>query len=324
MNPIVRRYITDAIEKLNYELIPINADDDLYRLSNGEISIPYIMGYVPINNGLAGSLTTNKNLSYQVLSQAGISVPATALLQNLFNNEGELKADARQLVSKMQFPLFVKPDNGSQGMGIALVSDEKQLLAHIKLWQKKYATFLAQEYINAPEYRILILDAKPRFIYRRIPGKVCGDGKNTFIELVRGLSRSTDLDLNFGINRNYIFEQLLQLNADWQSVIPKGVEVKLSPGVSLKSGRSFSDLAFDAPPSWENWLAKIDRAINARLYAVDFFIRGDYENPDDFLVIEINSNPRFTFLDQTSHRDVAVNIWAEILQKSFEHHTTRK
>lgn len=318
MNPIVRKYITDAVEKLNYQLIPVNADDDLYQLSNGDVSIPYIMGYVPINNSLGSALTVNKSLSYQVLAKEDIKVPATAALQNLFDKEGEPQTGITQLLAQLQFPLFLKPENGSQGIGIALAEDVAQLLSHLKLWQKKYPAFLAQEFINAPEYRILMLDGKPRFVYRRIPGKVCGDGKSTLTELVTKLKQSTDLDLNFGINRSYIFEQLLQLDADWQSVIPEGVEIKLSPGVSLKSGRSFSHLVFTFPSSWNTWLSKINRAINSRLYAIDFFMCGDYSNPDDFVVIEINSNPRFTFLERTPHRDVAVAIWAEILEKSFE------
>lgn len=318
MNPIVRKYITDAIERLGYGLIPVNVDEDLYQLSNGKTCIPYIMGYVPINNCLSSAITLNKNLSYNLLSRAGIKVPATTILHDLFDAEGDLKAEKGQIMGQIQFPLFVKPDNGSQGIGIALVHDEKQLLSHIRLWQKKYPIFLAQEFIDAPEYRILILDGKPRFVYRRIPGKVCGDGKSTFTELITKLKQATDVDLNFGINRSYIFEQMLQLDADWQSVIEEGIEIKLSPGVSLKSGRSSGDLAFAIPSSWHNWLIKIDQTINSRLYSIDFFIRGDHENTDDFVVIEINSNPRFTFLERTPHRDVAVDIWAEILEKSFE------
>lgn len=317
MNSVVKKFITDAIDLLGYRLSPINSQKGLFELNNGKFSTPYLMGYIPINNAMSSVINHNKDLCYQVLLNAGFRVPNTISLCDPFDGEGEIKKEMKDLFRDSSFPLFVKPNNGSQGMGIALVENEEQLWLHTRFLQKKYSSVLVQEYINAPEYRILMLDGIVKFVYKRIPGQVCGDGKSTFEELVLELKRRTDLDLNFGIDRAFIFEQLLDIGAHWKTIIPEGIQIKLSPGVSYRSGRSFGDLTFNVPFSWKKWLEKMDQTIGSRLYSIDFFMCGTYETTEDFVVIEINSNPRFTFLEQTPYRSLAVNIWAEILQKSF-------
>lgn len=313
MDLIIRKFISDACAQAGYQLLPVDAEHDLFTITDGATSIPYMMGYLPLNRHMAVHIAHNKHLTCQILSHAGISIPATVKLPNTVQEENEIKRRIGGQFTKTDYPLFVKPGNGSQGMGIALATNEAQLLSHIRWLHKKYNDVLVQEYIDAPEYRMVVLAGKPQYVYRRIPGQVCGDGKKTFEELIAALKEKSTLDFDIGLDRGFIFEQMLAMDANWKTVIPKGAVIRLSPGVSFRSGRSFSDVCFTTPSSWQDWIENIDSTMGLRFYSIDFFMCGDYEDSSNFIVIEINSNPRFTFLEQTPWRDAAIDIWTKIL-----------
>lgn len=319
MSSIDRGYIKEACKKLGYSLEVIDEKEGFYFLDNRSKKLPFISGLIPINSRMNGYIANHKNLTYQLLNRVGIRIPKTLKITNNFETVSDLKSKVSSFFDNKDYPLFIKPDNGTQGRGISVVTSFEKLFEKAVFLLKKYDGILIQEYINAIEYRCFIIDGKVKYIYQRIPAEVVGDGVKIFEELVLDLKKQTDLDLEFGIDREYILKQLLAIECSWQTIIPKGKKIRLSTGVSYKSGSTFSSLQFELPQTCLNWLQTISEAMNLRVFSIDFFNLGkDLTNPDNFIVIEINSRPYFTFFEKTKFRSFAIDIWAEILQKTFE------
>lgn len=319
MSVIDRKYIREACELLEYSLEEIEEESGLFFLNNGETQIPLVLGLMPINLKMSGYIATHKYLTHQLLEKVGIRVPKTIRITKPLEINSDVEEKLSSFLKTVNFPLFLKPENGTQGRGITMINSLQELVQKGNFLFKNYKTLLLQEYIEAPEFRCFVIDEQVKYIYRRIPAKVIGDGEKTFEELIQSLKEKTDLNLEFGIDRNYILKQLLAIESSWQTILPKGEIIKLSYGVSYKSGSTFSSLQFDVPESWSEWIKTISKTMNLRVFSIDFFNLGNtLNNPEDFVVIEINSRPYFTFFEQTPHRSFAVNIWAEILQKAFK------
>lgn len=109
-------------------------------------------GKIVVDERLAtGRYITSKFSSLIKLSKAGLPVPTT--IQVLKNNG--LK-DAAQ---KLGFPLIIKKQMSSKGLGVMLVKNNKELLAEIK--NEDLAQILLQKYIPSNyDIRVLVLGNK--------------------------------------------------------------------------------------------------------------------------------------------------------------------
>ena len=115
------------------------------------------------------------------LSRAGLPVPETVMLSNPVS-----EAEVVAAVSGMEYPLVVKPNSATRGVGVAKVADEDSLLGvvdYLDLVHDYRATgdksYLVQEFLpGARDYRAMVVDGDCYGgVERRLPSEQRDEGR---------------------------------------------------------------------------------------------------------------------------------------------------
>ncbi|SFR35509.1 ATP-grasp domain-containing protein [Halogeometricum limi] len=132
-----------------------------------------------VNDREAVLTSRNKGGVIASLSRAGLPVPETRMLSNPVDES--VVADA---VSDLSFPLVVKPNSATRGVGVAKVSDVDSLLGvvdYLNLVHDFRSTgdksYLIQEYVpDARDYRVMVVDGRVvGGVERRLPNALGED-----------------------------------------------------------------------------------------------------------------------------------------------------
>ena len=136
---------------------------------------------IPWVNGRDAVLTSrNKGGVVAELARAGLPVPETRMLSNPVDEDVVLDA-----VEGMSFPLVVKPNSATRGVGVAKVADADSLLGvvdYLNLVHDFRSTgdksYLIQEFVaDARDYRVMVVDGETvGGVERRLPESL-GEGR---------------------------------------------------------------------------------------------------------------------------------------------------
>lgn len=105
------------------------------------------------------ALTFNKRFTVAVASFGGIKVAKSIML--LKNN---FKDDVTEIINTLNFPLFVKPNNGGSSIGMSKVKEAKHLLPAIHIAFKEDNQVLIEEFIKGREFTIGVLKTNNKII----------------------------------------------------------------------------------------------------------------------------------------------------------------
>lgn len=83
--------------------------------------------------------TSDKLKSAQILAAAGIKVPATILVTN--------SVTPKYIVDNLGLPVVVKPNDGTEGIGVCLIKTEEELKSYMDK-RDRSTTLIAQQYIS--------------------------------------------------------------------------------------------------------------------------------------------------------------------------------
>ena len=136
---------------------------------------------LPWVNGREAVLTSrNKGGVIAALDEADLPVPESVMLSNPVDESVVVEA-----VSELSFPLVVKPNSATRGVGVAKAGDVDSLLGivdYLNLVHDYRATgdksYLIQEYLpDARDYRVMVVDGEyVGAVERRLPEKL-GEGR---------------------------------------------------------------------------------------------------------------------------------------------------
>lgn len=91
---------------------------------------------------------------------------------------------AYRYARKLGFPVFVKPNSGSQGTGVSLVYTKQELYRAMRAIFKRDKVALVQKRIMGRDHRIVVLDGRVISAYERLPLNVAGNGRSTVSQLI--------------------------------------------------------------------------------------------------------------------------------------------
>ncbi len=196
---------------------------------------------------------------------------------------------------KIGFPVIVKPNSGSQGVGVSLVHNKREFYKAVRSVFKLDRIVLVQQPVRGTDYRLVVLDKKVISAYERIPLNVVGDGKSTIGQLLKikqkqfvVSSRDTQIKTDDPRIAIKLFHQGLSL----RSVLAMGQKVYLLDNANLSTGGDSVDVTEKVHPAFRKLAVKLTRDMGLRLCGVDLMIEGDIsQKPSSFWVLEINSAP---------------------------------
>ena len=170
----------DPLADRGIEVVPLRAKERAIGLTDASPDVPDVdvgfvfptrlmeggaldafLGVPWVNDREAVVTSRNKGGVVAALAQAGIAVPETVMLSNPVS-EKEVSA----AVSGMTYPLVVKPNSATRGVGVTKVEDEDSLLGvvdYLELVHDYRATgdksYLIQEFLpDARDYRAMVVD----------------------------------------------------------------------------------------------------------------------------------------------------------------------
>jgi len=193
------------------------------------------------------------------------------------------------------FPVIVKPNSGSQGVGVSLVHNKQEFYRAVRFVFKRDRIVLVQQMVKGSDYRLVVLDNKVISAYERIPLNVVGDGKSTIKQLLKrkqeqfvASSRDTQID----VDDPRISIKLKHQGLKFKSIPDKGQRVYLLDNANLSTGGDSVDVSEKVHPAFKKLAVNLTRDMGLRFCGVDLIIEGNInEKPSVYWILEINSAP---------------------------------
>lgn len=264
-------------------------------------------------------LVANKYLTNKILRKAGLKTPKTFLCQDK-NNVFKLIKN-----KQLKYPFVIKPLSASLGTAVtAKINNNQELNLAIskikKYWQKnhqKRMVFLAEEYIEGNDYRILILKNKVIAVTHRAFPEIIGNGRDTINQLV----------IKYYLARTYfkkknkkpIFDHELMRNLKAQKVslndiLPKGKKIRLRQTANIFGG-GIANMTYKIHPFYKKIALQATQELGLNFTGIDLMTQ-DISKKGNYAIIELNSFPS---LDMHENPDTGkpVQVTRLILKSIF-------
>ena len=230
---------------------------------------------------------------------------------------------AYRYAMKIGFPLVVKPNSGSQGVGVALVYNKREFYAAMRFVFESDRVAVVQKHVRGHDYRIVVLDDRVISAYERIPLNVTGDGKSTILALLKKKQKkfqSAGRDTMIKMDDGRMSQKLAHQKLSFSSIPKNGERIFLLDNANLSTGGDSVDVTDKIHPDYRNFAIKLTSDMGLRLCGVDLMIDGDVREPardaKNYWIIEINSAPGLDHYIKTGAKQqkIVENLYLEVLK----------
>lgn len=230
--------------------------------------------------------------------------------------------DAYAYAARLGFPVVVKPNSGSQGVGVAFVYGKREFDRALRAIFKRDRVALIQKPLSGRDYRLVVLDKRVISAYERVPLNVVGDGSSSIKRLLTLKQRQFDIEkrgtrIDFTDLR--ITGKLKRQGLTLRSVPSRGVRVFLLDNANLSTGGDAVDVTATVSPSYRRLAIRLTRDMNLRLCGVDLMINGSIENravAGNFWILEINAAPGLDHYVKSGKRQqlIVEQLYSDVLR----------
>ncbi|MEY2665645.1 MAG: Cyanophycin synthetase [Candidatus Parcubacteria bacterium] len=268
------------------------------------------------NSQFASCLANDKATTKRVLKKFGfriikgkqfyiINLSRTPLL------EKDRATAAVAYAKSIGYPVFVKPNKGSLGTNARIIFTKQALNAHIKKMRHDgVESFLVEKLTERPEYRIFVVNGVPQFMYRKQRVSVTGTGSHTIAELIAMMKND--------VNDEVLKKMLKKEGKTEHSVLEAERELILQETANISTGAEIVDYRDTFPTSIKTWTKELYKVTGLSVYGVDVFTKGAWNEPGDYLIIEVNSNASLLGIWKKGYKDKALQICTLIMKDFFE------
>lgn len=230
-------------------------------------------------------------------------------------------AEAYAYAQELGFPVYIKPNSLSQGIGVAKVMGREDFVAAALFILQHDNSLLVQETVTGGDYRIIVLDDQVICAYQRIPLTIVGDGVQTVGQLLKKRHQEIQpqgarVDLyDARIQRN-----LATLGLQLDSILEEGQSAILLDNANLSSGGRAIDVSTSVHPAFKKLAVALTKDAGLRYCGVDLLIDPDITDEQAaYKVVELNAAPgldNFAALGEKQMR-VVEDHYRLIVQKMF-------
>lgn len=301
LNPINSQTTADLIKAaIENQLIPqsLSSEHRLIVLKNKKNNY-YLLRHI---------LELNSYVSYFILQDKALV--KKILIKNKIPIAKDIKANSYREVlaalkkNKINFPLVIKPIDGSQGKGVTVDINNSQYLKkavnavnqfNLKKHGKK-TTFLVEKYIPGSDYRFIVLDHTVLTVLRREPAYIVGDGKKNIQQLITKYNSSKNIGKYkplCPILVDYALQQSLrEQTISLKTIPPINKKIYLRKNANISTGGRSFECTKEVNLKYKKMAVKISKLLRVRFCSVDL-IALDIKKFKDFAIIEINNDPVF-------------------------------
>jgi cyanophycin synthetase len=247
-------------------------------------------------SNIAVDIASNKNLTLELLGNAGLPVPRSASVRTL--------AEAQREARRIGYPVVIKPLDGNHGRGVKLNLADERAIAEV--WEaskseSKRGVMIVESFITGRDYRCLVIGGQIAAIAERVPAHVVGDGRHTVTQLVE----LTNADPRRGVGHEKVLTRI-RVNQDavdlvagqglaMDAVPEAGRVVQLTLTGNMSTGGISIDRTFEAHPENIEIAEEAARIIGLDIAGIDF-ICPDITQPVRETgggICEVNAAPGF-------------------------------
>ncbi len=204
----------------------------------------------------------------------------------------------KKYAKRLGYPVIVKPNSQSQGSGVCVAWNEKNLREALLEIFKNDKIAVIEQYLPGLDYRIVVLDKKIISAYERIPLSVVGDGRHSILSLLKQKQKDfilseRDTKINFKDKR--IKLKLKHAGYALNTILPKNKKIYLLDNANLSTGGDAVDVTDAIHPGFKKIATNVAKDMGLRISGVDIMVtKGDItKNPKScqYYIIEINAAP---------------------------------
>ena len=274
--------------------IPVQVERGFIRLGWGCQAVRLDSSFTGSTSHLATRTAKNKFQASCLLADAGLPVPAAALV-------GTPEA-ALQSAGRLGWPVVLKPANQDQGAGVTPgIGDEAALRQAFAAAAGLGGGVLVEKHIPGDDHRMLVVGGRLLMTTRRIPGGVTGDGERTVAQLVE----AANADPRRGADKR---SQLIRLALDPQalgclaehglapgSVPQTGCFVPLRRTANISTGGTAVDVTGQVHPDNRALAERAARIVGLDIAGVDFLCPDISRSWREVggAICEVNAQPGF-------------------------------
>ncbi|MBU6174475.1 MAG: acetate--CoA ligase family protein, partial [Planctomycetes bacterium] len=198
-------------------------------------------------SAIAISVATDKQLTKQLLRDAGIPVPYGRLVSDA--------EDACRAANEIGWPVVVKPCDADYGDGVSIrltsADEVRESFANAKAWSKQV---LVESFVPGTLFRLLVINNRLAGAVRRESPYVIGDGRRTIRELVEEANHDPYRDeccpspLNALLAPTSNAEPFARDGRSNDTVVEQGRTIALRRDIFLRSGGTQADRTADVHP----------------------------------------------------------------------------
>jgi D-alanine-D-alanine ligase-like ATP-grasp enzyme len=203
------------------------------------------------------------------------------------------------------YPVWVKPNDASQGRAVYCCHNEAELLDAATAALAASPVALVQAHAPGHDWRIVILDGQPISAYQRIPLTVTPTGHHTLRQLIaqrQAEFQQSGRDTTIRLTDPRLLRCLARAGLTLDSTPPPGNPIRLQDIANLSAGGHCRDVTAHLHPTFAKLCAQIAQDFRLRICGIDLTAPDITAPLETYQILELNSAPG---LDNYAHPDPA-------------------
>ncbi len=295
------------------------------------LRLPIKGGALPLNSYAAGEAARDKDFCGRLIQSAGLPTPSfklvhskRAIAQLHTASPHVAKAlnsidNAADLAGELGFPLYLKPNEGTQGIGVQKLTKPEQLPEALEKSLQANDRVLLQKAVSGRDYRIIVLDEKILAVIERRPLSILGDGHSpvkTLLEEKKASLKTRGGGQKIEQDDPRILQMLSEAKLTLASVLKKEQELQLLPNANLSTGGQAIDMTDHISPVHAQLALNAAKACGLRYAGVDLLCNDITLPTSSAHVLELNAGPGLTNFWQSAkaHEDRVREIFKSLAQ----------
>ena len=279
-------YFFDALKK--NDILSKNNKDIVYcKTPNNCIKENYSYHF---NSPEAVRFVKDKIKTSSLLSKNKIPVPRYKLINIYEPVYSIMKKDPQ-----IQYPVIVKPINGTFGLDVHINIENDQELQNVlnELKNSKFNRFMMEEYIEGDVYRIFVFKNKIIDIVKREKPYVIGNGNCNLKKLIENKNEKLIQKGLFPTN-NLSSKYLAIQGVNMNSIIPVNKKIYISQVINMHNGAPIQRIDISKVPQINQKLfIDVGKSLKINCYGLDYISKDISQpfNEDKNVILEVNGTP---------------------------------
>lgn len=289
------RSVIRAAHKRDIPVYAVSPGSGQWRYGQGSSGCIFVGAGNQRDSSIGKVLADNKFLSNQYIIRLG--------LPGVKHGLADTPEAAVHIAQQIGFPLVVKPIGGIKGRGISTnITNAGELPAAFAKASTISRGVLVERHVSGDDHRLAVFGGKLKWVVRRSPPRVVGNGDMTIAELIDLENRDrSDADVAAGfVKRLAIDDEMVAVLAKQGLTVDDrpavGRSIDLRSVANTAAGGTIVDCTENVHPDNREMAETIARGFQLDALGIDFICTDIARSwrEGDCAVIEVNSRPGFS------------------------------